>query len=176
MVGRLKKHANAWKIRKNRDKIGVKNIWYEYFSSATATSAAALWQKALWYLVKQAGVEDQFYINSAATSREEIGNPPHSGTVAKLKAEGIPVIPHRAVQMTLNDYEEYDYLIGMDTENIRNMQRLSGGDPDEKVYKLMTFAGSGSDVADPWYTGDFEATYKDVRKGCEGLLKVLMNL
>jgi protein-tyrosine phosphatase len=64
----------------------------------------------------------------------------------------------------------------MDTENIRNMQRLSGGDPDEKVYKLMTFAGSGSDVADPWYTGDFEATYKDVRKGCEGLLKVLMNL
>ena len=133
-------------------------------------------ESIMTYLVKQAGVEDQFYINSAATSCEEIGNPPHSGTVAKLKAEGIPVIPHRAVQMTLNDYEEYDYLIGMDTENIRNMQRLSGGDPDEKVYKLMTFAGSGSDVADPWYTGDFEATYKDVRKGCEGLLKVLMNL
>lgn len=133
-------------------------------------------ESIMTYLVKQAGVEDQFYINSAATSCEEIGNPPHSGTVAKLKAEGIPVIPHRAVQMTVNDYEEYDYLIGMDTENIRNMQRLSGGDPDEKVYKLMTFAGSGSDVADPWYTGDFEATYKDVRKGCEGLLKVLMNL
>ena len=132
-------------------------------------------ESIMTYLVKQAGVEDQFYINSAATSCEEIGNPPHSGTVAKLKAEGIPVIPHRAVQMTLNDYEEYDYLIGMDTENIRNMQRLSGGDPDEKVYKLMTFADSGSDVADPWYTGDFEATYKDVRKGCGGLLKVLMN-
>lgn len=133
-------------------------------------------ESVMTYLVKQAGVEDQFYINSAATSREEIGNPPHRGTVTKLRAEGIPVIPHRAVKMTLNDYEEYDYLIGMDTENIRNMQRLSGGDPDEKVYKLMTFAGSGSDVADPWYTGDFEATYKDVRKGCEGLLKVLMNL
>ena len=130
-------------------------------------------ESIMTYLVKQAGVEDQFYINSAATSCEEIGNPPHSGTVAKLKAEGIPVIPHRAVQMTLNDYEEYDYLIGMDTENIRNMQRISGGDPDEKIYKLLTFAGSGLDVADPWYTGDFEATYRDVLAGCKGLLECL---
>ena len=130
-------------------------------------------ESIMTYLVKQARVEDQFYINSAATSCEEIGNPPHSGTVAKLKAEGIPVIPHRAVQMTLNDYEEYDYLIGMDTENIRNMQRLSGGDPDEKVYKLMTFAGSGSDVADPWYTGDFEETYQHVQEGCQAWLERL---
>ena len=99
-------------------------------------------ESVMTYLVKQAGLSDQFYINSAATSREEIGNPPHHGTVARLKAEGIPVIPHRAVQMTLDDYEEYDYLIGMDTENIRNMQRISGGDPDEKIYKLLTFAGS----------------------------------
>ena len=76
-------------------------------------------------------------------------------------------------QMTLNDYEEYDYLIGMDTENIRNMQRISGGDPDEKIYKLLTFAGSGLDVADPWYTGDFEATYRDVLAGCKGLLECL---
>ena len=107
-------------------------------------------ESVMTYLVKQAGLENDFYINSAATSREEIGNPPHHGTVAKLRAEGIPVIPHRAVQMTLNDYEEYDYLIGMDTENIRNMQRISGGDPDEKIYKLLTFTGSGMDVADPW--------------------------
>ena len=118
------------------------------------------------YLVEKEGLADRFYINSAATSREEIGNGVHHGTVAKLKKEGIPVIPHRAVQMTLNDYEEYDYLIGMDTENIRNMQRISGGDPDEKIYKLLTFAGSGLDVADPWYTGDFEATYRDVLAGC----------
>lgn len=90
-----------------------------------------------------------------------------------VEKEGIPVIPHRAVQMTLNDYEEYDYLIGMDTENIRNMQRISGGDPDEKIYKLLTFAGSGLDVADPWYTGDFEATYRDVLAGCKGLLECL---
>lgn len=125
------------------------------------------------YLVEKEGLADKFYINSAATSREEIGNGVHHGTVAKLKKEGIPVIPHRAVQMTLNDYEEYDYLIGMDTENIRNMQRISGGDPDEKVYKLLTFAGSGLDVADPWYTGDFEATYRDVLAGCKGLLECL---
>ena len=111
-------------------------------------------ESIMTYLVKQAGVEDQFYINSAATSCEEIGNPPHSGTVAKLKAEGIPVIPHRAVQMTLNDYEEYDYLIGMDTENIRNMQRLSGGDPDEKVYNLISFVFLCFYLVDPWYRGE----------------------
>lgn len=130
-------------------------------------------ESVMTYLVEKEGLADKFYINSAATSREEIGNGVHHGTVAKLKKEGIPVIPHRAVQMTLNDYEEYDYLIGMDMENIRNMQRISGGDPDEKIYKLLTFAGSGLDVADPWYTGDFEATYRDVLAGCKGLLECL---
>ena len=130
-------------------------------------------ESVMTYLVEKEGLADKFYINSAATSREEIGNGVHHGTVAKLKKEGIPVIPHRAVQMTLNDYEEYDYLIGMDTENICNMQRISGGDPDEKIYKLLTFAGSGLDVADPWYTGDFEATYRDVLAGCKGLLECL---
>lgn len=130
-------------------------------------------ESVMTYLVDKEGLVDKFYINSAATSREEIGNGVHHGTVAKLKKEGIPVIPHRAVQMTLNDYEEYDYLIGMDTENIRNMQRISGGDPDEKIYKLLTFAGNGLDVADPWYTGDFEATYRDVLAGCKGLLECL---
>ena len=94
-------------------------------------------ESVMTYLVEKEGLADKFYINSAATSREEIGNGVHHGTVAKLKKEGIPVIPHRAVQMTLNDYEEYDYLIGMDTENIRNMQRISGGDPDEKEADLM---------------------------------------
>lgn len=93
--------------------------------------------------------------------------------MAKLKKEGIPVIPHRAVRMTLDDYEKYDYIICMDTENVRNVQRLSGGDPDEKVYKLLTFAGSGMDVADPWYTGDFDATYRDVLAGCKGILENL---
>lgn len=125
------------------------------------------------YLVKEQGLEDFFEIDSAATSREEIGNTPHYGTVGKLRQEGIPVIPHRARQMTQKDYEYFDYLIGMDTANIRNMGRIAGGDSKGKIYKMLTFAGSGRDVADPWYTGDFEATYQDVLAGCKGLLEEL---
>ncbi len=131
-------------------------------------------QSVFTYLVKEAGLQDMFLIDSAATSREEIGNPPHYGTVRQLNAVGIPVIPHRAVQMTRRDYLEYDYLIGMDSANIRNMMRIAGGDPKEKIYKLMTFAGSGRDVADPWYTGDFVSTYRDVLAGCQGLLQHIL--
>ncbi|MDO4188361.1 MAG: low molecular weight protein-tyrosine-phosphatase [Lachnospiraceae bacterium] len=127
-------------------------------------------ESVMTYLVKERHLEDMFYINSAATSREEIGNGPHYGTVGKLRQMGIPVIPHRAVQMTKMDYEEYDYLIGMDTANIRNMQRIAGSDKDGKIYKLLTFAGSSKDVADPWYTGDFDATYEDVMTGCKAFL------
>ncbi len=130
-------------------------------------------QSVLQHYVKQIGMENEFYIESAATSREEIGNPPHYGTVNKLRSVGIPVVPHRAVQMTKQDYEAYDYLIGMDTENIRNMNRICGGDPEEKIYKLLAFAGKSRDVADPWYTGDFDATYEDVVEGCKGFLKFL---
>ena len=125
------------------------------------------------HLVKQHHLDHLFQISSAATSREEIGNPPHYGTVSKLRQVGIPVIPHRAVQMTKADYAEYDYLIGMDTANIRNMNRIVGCDPEGKIYKLLSFAGSGGDVADPWYTGNFDATYRDVLAGCEGLLRYL---
>ena len=131
-------------------------------------------ESVMTHIVKQKHIEHLFYINSAATSREEIGNGPHYGTVSKLRQEGIPVIPHRAVQMTNRDYDDYDYLIGMDTANIRNMNRICGGDPDEKIYKLLTFAGISRDVADPWYTGDFEATYRDVLAGCEGFLEFLI--
>lgn len=128
------------------------------------------------HMVKQKGIEDIFYINSAATSREEIGNGPHYGTVKKLREMGVPVVPHHAVQMTKQDYEVYDYLIGMDTANIRNMNRIAGGDPDGKIYKILSFAGSGRDVADPWYTGDFDVTYDDVLAGCEGFLEYLATL
>ena len=132
-------------------------------------------ESVMTYLVKQRHMDNQFYINSAATSREEIGNTPHHGTVRKLKEVGIPVVPHRATQMTAQDYKEYDYLIGMDTANIRNMNRIAGGDPEGKIYKLLTFAGSGRDVADPWYTGDFDATYNDVLEGCTAFLNKIMS-
>ena len=125
------------------------------------------------YLVNQHNLSNRFTLSSAATSREEIGNPPHYGTVRKLREEGIAVVPHRAVQMTTADYEKYDYLIGMDGANIRNMQRIAGGDPQGKIRKLLSFAGMERDVADPWYTGDFEATYRDTVTGCTALLNFL---
>lgn len=124
-------------------------------------------------MVQRAGISDQFEIASAATSTEEIGNPVHRGTREKLKEVGINAAGKTAVQLKKSDYGKYDYLIGMDTWNIRNMQRILGGDPEGKIYKLLAFADSNRDVADPWYTGDFEATYRDVVAGCEGLLRYL---
>ncbi len=131
-------------------------------------------ESVMTHLVKQHGMEKSFYISSAATSREEIGNPPHYGTVNKLREVGIPLVPHRAAQMTAQDYVQYDYLIGMDTANIRNMTRIAGGDREGKIHKLLTFADSGRDVADPWYTGDFDATYADVSEGCSGLFRHIL--
>lgn len=124
-------------------------------------------------MVKKAGLADQFEIASAATSTEEIGNPVHRGTRERLKREGISVAGKTAVQLKKSDYGKYDYLIGMDSWNIRNIQRMTGGDPEGKIYKLLDFAGISRDVADPWYTGDFETTYQDVVAGCEGLLRHL---
>ena len=124
-------------------------------------------------LVQKAGVSEQFEIASAATSTEEIGNPVHRGTRDKLRRVGISTDGKTAVQLKKSDYLKYDYLIGMDTWNIRNMQRMLGGDPEGKIYKLLTFTNSERDVADPWYTGDFEATYQDVMAGCKGLMRHL---
>lgn len=125
------------------------------------------------YMVKERGLEDKFEIDSAATSREEIGNTPHYGTVGKLREVGIPLVPHRARQMTMADYDYYDYLIGMDSANIRNMARLAGG-RDQKIYKLLDFVsgeGLGRDVADPWYTDNFDETYDDLLIGLGAFLK-----
>ncbi len=130
-------------------------------------------ESVMTHLVKQRHLEHHFQIASAATSREEIGNGPHYGTVNKLRAVGIPVIPHRAVQMTKADYHKYDYLIGMDDANIRNMTRIAGGDPECKIHKLLEYAGSSRAIADPWYTGDFDTTYDDILEGCEALLACL---
>lgn len=125
-------------------------------------------------MVKKAGLEHCFFIASAATSTEEIGNPVHRGTRERLAREGISVAGKTAVQLKKTDYEKYDYLIGMDDWNIRNMLRILGQDLEEKVHKLLEYAGSSRDVADPWYTGDFEVTYQDVKAGCEGLLKQIV--
>lgn len=125
------------------------------------------------HLVTQFGMESNFYIDSAATSREEIGNPVHYGTRRKLEAEGIFCGDHRARQLKKSDYDEFDFLIGMDTQNIRNMYRILGEDPEQKVYKLLDFTERKGDIADPWYTGNFDLTYRDVLDGCRGLLKFI---
>ena len=128
------------------------------------------------HMVNNQGLKDKFYLDSAATSREEIGNPPHYGTVNKLRQEGIPVLKHRAIQMTKQDYKEYDYIIGMDAWNIRNIMRIIGSDPEKKVSMLLDFSDRpGTEIADPWYTGNFDATYDDVLEGCTGLLEHLKN-
>lgn len=128
-------------------------------------------------LVQKAGLADQFYIASAATSTEEIwngvGNPVYPPAKAELARHGIGCEGKRAVQLTRKDYEKYDYLIGMDSANIRNMHRMLGGDPEGKIFRLLSFAGSEEDISDPWYTGNFEVTYRDVDRGCRGILEYL---
>ena len=125
------------------------------------------------HLVKEAGLEDRFYIDSAATSTEEIGNPVHHGTRRKLAEMGVPCGGHRARQMTPADYNNFDLLIGMDSANMRNMRRLYTNDSGSKLHLLLQFAGSDRDIADPWYTGNFDATYEDVLSGCTALLNKL---
>lgn len=124
-------------------------------------------------MVEKAGLSGSFEIASAATSREEIGNPVHPGTRRILDSLGISCRGKQAVQVTRRDYENYDYLIGMDSWNIQNMLRIFGSDPEGKVHKLLEFAGRSEDVADPWYTGNFDVTYRDVVEGCEGFLKYI---
>lgn len=125
------------------------------------------------YMVEQRGLEDRFIIDSAATSTEEIGNGPHRGTVSKLRSVGIPLVPHRARQMTRRDYDRFDYIIGMDSANIRNMTMICAGDSEGKFYRMLEFAGSSRDVADPWYTGDYDKTYEDITLGLNGFMKFL---
>ncbi|WP_195419295.1 low molecular weight protein-tyrosine-phosphatase [Collinsella sp. D33t1_170424_A12] len=126
-------------------------------------------------LVRRAGREDEFAIDSAATSREEIGNPPHRGTVAKLREVGIPVGPHRARQVSRDEFDRWDHVVYMDEENERGLRRILGADAARACTKLLAYAGSSADVADPWYTGDFDATYRDVVTGCSALFQHVTN-
>ena len=128
-------------------------------------------------LTYRAGISDQFQISSAATSTEEIwngvGNPVYPPARAELAKHGISCEGKRAVQLARTDYVKYDYLIGMDSANIRNMYRMLGGDPEGKIFKLLSFCGKDEDISDPWYTGDFSTTYADIAEGCKGLLELL---
>lgn len=130
-------------------------------------------QSVFAHLVHQRGLADRFVIDSAATSREEIGNPPHRGTAHKLRQENIPLIPHRARQVTQADYDNFDYLICMDRNNVRNLRAMLGGDPQSKLYKFLSYAGIDRDIADPWYTGDFDETFEDVLTASHALLEYL---
>jgi len=125
------------------------------------------------HLVSKAGLDGDFYIESAATSTEEIGNGVYPPARRKLAEHGIGCQGKTARQMTRNDYARFDLLVGMDSWNIRNMRNICGGDPDGKIVMLMDFTGRPGDVADPWYTGDFEATWRDVSEGCKGILESL---
>ena len=124
-------------------------------------------------MIHKAGLSDLFYIDSAATSTEEIGNPPHYGTVGKMREVGIPVLSHKAVQMKKSDYEKYDFLLGMDEWNIRNMNRIVKRDPEHKIHMLLDFSKNPRAIADPWYTGNFDVTYDDIQEGCQAFLEYL---
>lgn len=126
-------------------------------------------------LVKKAGQENEFYIESAATSTEEIGNSVYPPARQMLASHGISCKGKTARQMTRRDYQKFDLLIGMDSWNIRNMNRIVGDDPEDKIHKLLDYTSRPGDVADPWYTGNFDATWRDCLEGCTLLLQELQS-
>ena len=124
-------------------------------------------------MVKKEGLEGRFVIASAATSAEELGNPVYPPARAELAKHGISCKGKTARQLTRRDYDDWDWLIGMEDYNIRNMLRILGGDPEGKVCKLMRFAGADEDIDDPWYTGRFGEVYGQIQRGCRGLIDAL---
>ncbi len=129
-------------------------------------------------MINEKGIADQFVVSSCATSTEEIwngvGNPVYPPAKRELAKHNISCEGKRAVQLKKSDYDVFDYLIAMDTNNVRNIMRIIGSDKEEKVYKLMSFTSRGGDVADPWYSGDFETCYNDIYEGCSALLERLI--
>ncbi len=124
-------------------------------------------------LVRRENLEDQFYIASAATSMEEIGNPVYPPARRKLAEHGLACAGKTARRMERRDYREYDYLVGMEQFNLRNMMRILGDDPEHKVFRLLDFSNRPRDIDDPWYTGDFETAYREILEGCEVLLEYI---
>lgn len=125
-------------------------------------------------MIKKRGLSNQIAVASSATSTEEIGNDIHYGTKRILDKYGVCYSRREATQLSRSDYNKYTLFVGMDSANIRNMHRIFGSDPEGKIIKLLDLTDRGGDVADPWYTGDFEATYRDICLGCEALLKSLV--
>ena len=125
-------------------------------------------------LVKKAGEGQHVFIASAAVSREETGNPVHPGTRAMLRRHGLSCDGKYAVTIAKGDYDRYDWLVGMDRSNITRMHTLFGGDPEGKICRLLDFTDHPRDVADPWYTGDFESTWRDVVEGCTAMLQKIL--
>ncbi len=119
------------------------------------------------------GLEDKFYIDSAATSTEEIGEPVYPPARRKLSEHGISCSDHRARQITASDYDRFDMIILMDRNNMRNIKYIIHDDPDSKISMMMDYTDRPGEVADPWYTGNFDATWKDLEEGCRGLLKYI---
>lgn len=126
-------------------------------------------------MVKKRGLENNFYIRSSATSSEEVGNDIHYGTRNKLTQEKIPFKKRSATKLRKEDYDEYDYIIGMEKSNIINIKRIVGEDIDNKIYRLLVFSDKPRDIADPWYTGNFDITFNDIVEGCSGFLDYLKN-
>ena len=124
-------------------------------------------------LVKEAGLENEFEIDSKATSTEEIGNDMYPPAKAKLREEGIPFTRRAARQIVRDDYDRFDLIIGMDRANMSNMNRMLGPDTEGKLHKLLEYTGSAGDIADPWYSGDFDTTYTQIESACRALLKSL---
>jgi protein-tyrosine phosphatase len=124
-------------------------------------------------LVRKAGLENEFLIESAATSTEEIGNDIHYGARQKLIEKNIPFTPRAARQITESDYDKYDYLFAMDAENIYYMNQCWYPDTERKIRRLMGYAGKNTDIADPWYTGNFDRTYDDILEACTAFLKTI---
>lgn len=125
-------------------------------------------------MIEKQCLRDKFFVASSATSTEEIGNCVHPGTRRKLAEFGISTSGKYAIQLTKSDYQKYDYIVGMDSYNIRNIIRIIGQDIENKVTRLLDFSDSPKDIADPWYTGNFHETYDDVKKGCKALLKYIL--
>ncbi len=123
-------------------------------------------------LVKKDGLEHNFYITSSGTSTEELGNPVHHGTRKKLREEGIYCGDHRAVQLQKSDLTDFDYLVAMDTANLKNMHRMLGDSP--KISRLLDYTNHPRDIADPWYTGNFDVTFTDISRGCRALLEYIL--